>query len=214
MSLRLRLVIIIGLALTVLWAAAAAWLWRDVSRDLQGLLDDRLAMSANMVAGLLDRQLTFADGSGSVPGAATLVTVPAQQGMACQIRSMRGEVIAATHSAPATLSDQATPGYHVRMIDGTAWRTFTLQTGGMSITTADRMAGRDKLRQRIALTAGVPFLIAVVGGLAALWFGTGRGLAPLRRLRRALSRRGPDALEPLPATGLPLELRPLVSTLN
>src|SRR5699024_6843070 len=158
MSLRLRLVAIIGLALTVLWGASAAWMWRDVTHDLQRMLDDRLAMSAHMVAGLLSQQLAFESGRNTAM-ADQLITVPASQGIACQIRSMRGEVIAATQSAPATLSSTTRPGYHTRMIDGQAWRTFTLQTSGVSITTADRIAGREMLRYQIALTAGIPFLI-------------------------------------------------------
>lgn len=213
MSLRLRLVAIIGLALTVLWGASAAWMWRDVTHDLQRMLDDRLAMSAHMVAGLLSQQLAFDSGRSSGT-ADRRVTVPASQGMACQIRSMRGEVIAATRGAPATLSSATRPGYHTRMIDGQAWRTFTLQASGVSITTADRVSGREMLRYQIALTAGIPFLIAAIGGLLALWFGTTRGLRPLQRLRRQVSTRGPDALDPLQTTRLPRELRPLVDTLN
>lgn len=214
MSLRLRLVLFIGVALTLLWGASAAWMWRDVTHDLQRMLDDRLAMSAHMVAGLLNRQLAFEAGGQSSGIADMRVTVPAGQGLACQIRSMRGEVIAATDGAPASLAAGVTPGYATRVIDGTAWRTFTLRTHRLSITTADRVTGRDMLRQQIALTAGVPFLIAAIGGLLALWFGTTRGLRPLRHLRRAVSRRGPDTLEPLQTAHLPRELKPLVGTLN
>ena len=53
MSLRLRLVLTIGIALAVLWGVAAAWMLRDLDRNLQHTLDDRLAMSARMVSGLL-----------------------------------------------------------------------------------------------------------------------------------------------------------------
>jgi len=42
----------------------------------------------------------------------------------------------------------------------------------------------------------------------------GRGLAPLIGLARSLAARGPRALEALPETGLPDEVRPLVAALN
>src|SRR5699024_7112310 len=189
------------------------WMWRNVTHDLQRMLDDRLAMSAHMVAGLVNRRQI---GTGADPGRAAdaLVTVPAGQGMACQIRSMRGEVIAATQGASTVLSGDVTPGYHTRVINDTAWRTFTLQTNNLSITTADRVGGREKLRHGIALTASIPFLIAAVGGLLALWLGATRALWPVRRLRNAVSRRGPDALDPLDTAAQPRELRPLVATLN
>lgn len=214
MSLRLRLIVIIGLALTALWGVSAAWMWHDVTHDLQRMLDQRLAMSARMVAGLVGRQLAF-ENDGQLPVMIDRqVTVAAGHGMACQIRSMQGEVIAATHGAPASLSVAVTPGYRTRVIDGISWRTYTLQASGLTITTADRVAGRERLRRQIALTAGIPFLIAAIGGLLALWLGTTRGLQPIRRLRRELSRRGPDALDPLETTHLPRELKPLVETLN
>ena len=53
MSLRLRALLITALALLLLWTAVAAWMMQGVRNQLQHTLDDRLAMSARMVAGLL-----------------------------------------------------------------------------------------------------------------------------------------------------------------
>src|SRR3546814_7159299 len=39
MSLRLRLVLTIGIALAVLWSVAAAWMLRDLDRNLQHTLE-------------------------------------------------------------------------------------------------------------------------------------------------------------------------------
>jgi two-component system OmpR family sensor kinase len=47
-----------------------------------------------------------------------------------------------------------------------------------------------------------------------VWFIVGQGLAPLERMTRALGRRQPGALDPLPARGLPVELQPLAGALN
>src|SRR5699024_5067460 len=121
-------------------------------QDLQRMLDNRLAMSAHMVAGLLDRQLPLGSKPALTNAANTLVTVPGRPNMACQIRFMRGAVIAATQTAPNTLSAGLSPGYHTRVVDSIAWRTFTLRAGDLAITTADRMAGRQKLRRQIAVT--------------------------------------------------------------
>lgn len=211
MSLRLRLVLTIGLALAVLWGVAAAWMLRDLDRNLQQTLDDRLAMSARMVSGLL------AQGSavGSSPMAARdAVTVAGSRGMACQIRSLRGEVIATTQGASKALMATGAPGYRTREIEGTAWRTYTLEAKGYTITTADSLGERAELSRRIALAAGLPFLIAAVGGLLALWLGAGRALAPLDHLRRTLAQRQPDAGEPIDMRPMPGELRPLVESLN
>lgn len=211
MSLRLRLVLTIGIALAVLWGVAAAWMLRDLDRNLQQTLDDRLAMSARMVSGLLAQG--SAVGSSPMP-ARDAVTVPGSRGMACQIRSLRGEVIATTQGASNALMATGAPGYRTREIEGTAWRTYTLEANGYSITTADSLGERAQLSRRIALAAGLPFLIAAMGGLLALWLGAGRALAPLDRLRRTLAQRQPDAGEPIDLRAMPDELRPLVESLN
>ncbi len=211
MSLRLRLVLTIGIALAVLWGVAAAWMLRDLDRNLQHTLDDRLAMSARMVSGLLAQGSAVGTSSMSVRDA---VTVPGSRGMACQIRSLRGEVIATTQGASSALMATGAPGYRTREIEGVAWRTYTLEANGYSITTADSLGERAELSRRIALAAGLPFLIAAIGGLLALWLGAGRALAPLDRLRRTLAQRQPDAGEPIDVQAMPGELRPLVESLN
>lgn len=213
MSLRLRLVLTIGIALAVLWSVAALWMLRDLDRNLQHTLDERLAMSARMVSGLL-AQSQFGAGGQSAITIRDAVTVPGSRGIACQIRSLRGEVIATTQGASSTLMAANAPGYRTKVLDGAQWRTYTLQANGFSITTADSLNERAGLSRRIVLAAGLPFLIAALGGLMALWIGASRGLAPLERLRRTLAQRQPDAIEPLDAHSMPTELRPLVDSLN
>src|SRR5690606_40596062 len=106
------------------------------------------------------------------------------------------------------------PGYRTTVIEGDAWRTYTLRTDRFDITTADRLDERFLLRRRIALAAGVPFLIASLGGLLVLWLGVGRALAPLAGLQRQLARRSPAATDPVDGSRLPGELRPLIEALN
>src|SRR5690606_41326134 len=56
--------------------------------------------------------------------------------------------------------------------------------------------------------------VGASGGLLALWFGTGRALAPLDGLQRRLTQRHPDATDPVDGGELPGELRPLIRALN
>lgn len=211
MSLRLRLLLGIGLSVAVLWTGAALWMLRDLDRSLQRTLDERLAMSARMVAGLLAQS---GAGTSSPISAQGALRVPGSRGMACQIRSLRGEIVATTRGAGRTPIVVRAPGYHTAVLDGHAWRTYTLRTNAFDITTADRLDERALLRRRIAVAAGVPFLLAALGGLGALWLGAGRALAPLAGLRRTLASRPPDATEPVDGGRLPSELRPLIDALN
>lgn len=212
MSLRLRAVLIAGLSLVLLWGAAAAWMMRGVQDKLDRTLDGRLAMSARMVSGLLERSV-LAPGA---PAAALqdAIRIDGSEGIACEIRTLRGEVLARSTSGPDSLFALATPGYSTREVQGMQWRVYVLQARGYQITTADRVDQRHVLTREFLYAAGVPFLIALLGGLAALWLGIGRGLAPLDALRRQLGARHADDSQPIDIARPPQELRPVLDAMN
>ena len=210
MSLRARLLLTLGLTLALLWASAAAWLVRDLEDKLVETLDQRLAQSARMVAGLM-LQLppeVWQDAD------RRSLSIPSIEGLACQVHSPRGEVMARTHSDMQSVLTPGQPGHAYRRKDGITWRVFTYQRGGLTITTADRLDERDALMNGVLRVAVVPFIVALLGSLIALWLSVWRGLAPLVRLREALAHRDPDALAPLEVRGVPAEIRPLIDTLN
>lgn len=100
------------------------------------------------------------------------------------------------------------------MIDGAHWRSFTLARDNVRITTADRQQEREALNTSVLLAASAPVLMALLGSLGVLWLGVRHGLAPLGRMRDALTQRSPDSLEPLKVDALPSELQPLLATQN
>ncbi|SHE78548.1 Signal transduction histidine kinase [Modicisalibacter ilicicola DSM 19980] len=210
MSLRNRLLLTLGLTLTLLWGLAAAWLMRDLHEELQSTLDQRLAQSARMAAGLVGTLPENAWKRAERPR----LSIPAIAGLACQVRSPGGKVIARTHGdLDDVLAPQAS-GHSYRQVDGEYWRVFTYRQDGLTITTADRVNERDRLLRDVLLVTVVPFLVALVGSLVVLWAGIRRGLRPLSRLQRSLAQRQPNALAPVATQGLTAELRPLVDTLN
>lgn len=212
MSLRLRAVLITGIALMVLWALAAAWMTQGMRANLDRTLDGRLAMSARMVAGLLEGAAL--DPNASPANFTDAVRVSGKEGIACEIRALRGEVLASTGSVPT--SDFATlpAGYSTREVEGRQWRVYILHDNGYQITTADRVDERNVLINNLLGAAGVPFLIAFLGGLAALWIGIGRGLAPLEALREQLRARDTDDITPIVVGRSPTELRPVLDAMN
>ncbi len=213
MSLRLRVVLIAGIAMMVLWALAAAWMLRGVQANLERTLDERLAMSAHMVASLLKRTV-FAPAAHQIHWADVL-RVASADGMACEVRSQHGIVLASSEGAPYSMMDPLPPGYSTRAVDGKQWRIFLRHDeSGYQIMTADRIDRRDALLHDMRRAAGVPFLIAVIGGLLALWFGIDRGLAPLAQLRQTLRERRPDDTTPLDSGQVATELRPVIDAMN
>jgi two-component system, OmpR family, sensor histidine kinase QseC len=191
------------------------WMLSGLRVQLRSALDDRLAASARMVAGVV-AQLP-AQPALPQPGADDrLLDVIGRDGVACEVSLMRGEVsmrtLARTAGSPGL--DQAAPGYGTRMYGGKAWRTYVLQRGDLRVATADRLDVRAALLRETALAAALPFGVALVGSLVILWFAIGRGLAPLERVRQMLEQRRPHDDEPLPPMSVPRELEPLVGTIG
>jgi two-component system, OmpR family, sensor histidine kinase QseC len=214
MSLRLRLLIIIGFSLTILWSLVAVWMFLDIRHELRTALDDRLAASARMVAGLVSQ---LASPNAPVDGrVVSPLDVIARDGLACEVSLLRGEVIAKT-MARTTGSpglSGVVPGYGTYSFGGKPWRTYVLEQNGIRIATADRIDLRQVLLRDIALSVGIPFIVALAGSLLLLWFGINRGLLPIEKIRVALAQRRPDDEIPLPQTDAPPELRPLVETIR
>ncbi len=210
MSLRARLLLTLGVTLALLWGIAAAWLLNDLEKKFVETLDQRLAQSARMVAGLVlqlpedvwEQRQTRA------------LSIPPIEGLACQVHSPRGDIIARTHGNMETVLAPGKRGHAYRQEGGNTWRVFTYERGGLVITTADRMDERDMLLNDVIRVAVVPFIVALTGSLIALWVGVWRGLAPLARLRVSLASRHPEALAPVSTYGVPKEIKPLIDALN
>lgn len=213
MSLRLRLTLTLGSAFVLLWALAATWMLFDVRNQLMQSLDQRLAASARMVAGLLVQLPQPQLGEGGITRLSA-EQLGIENGLACQISSLRGEILARSHAAPDSALDAQRTGFHDQLIGDTAWRSFTFIQNGMRITTADRLDERSALQRSVLLAAALPVFVALLGSLIVLWIGIGNGLAPLRRIRTALAQRSADSVEPLHIERLPRELTPLVETQN
>ena len=184
----------------------------DLRNQLMLTLDQRLASSARMVSGLLLQLPQLQQTEGSAPLSTEQLGMP--EGIACQISSVRGEILASSRAAPGSALGVDEKGFHERNIDGVTWRTFTLIEGDMRVTTADRLDERDTLNHSILLAAAAPVVLALLGSLLVLWVGLSRELSPLRRIRQALAERSADSIEPLHVDGLPQELQPLVATQN
>ena len=214
MSLRLRLSLILGSAFLLLWTLTATWLLFDLRNQTMLALDQRLAASARMVAGLVAQlPADLLNGLDEQRLSAQQLGIP--NGLRCQVSSLRGTVLARSHALPGDPLDPAQKGYRSQTIDGLLWRSYTLiNDEGLRITTADRLDERSQLERSIWLSAMVPALVALLGSLAILWLGIGKGLAPLTRIREALARRSADDLRALPDQDLPSELQPLVTSQN
>jgi two-component system OmpR family sensor kinase len=94
------------------------------------------------------------------------------------------------------------------------WRIFALQGRGQTIAVAQPTAVRARLAASAALRTVSPFLVLLPLVIALIFLTVARELRPLVGLARAVAGRTPEALEPITATDVPAEVRPLVDALN
>ncbi|MCW8194741.1 two-component sensor histidine kinase [Proteobacteria bacterium 005FR1] len=214
-SLRSRLLLMIGLSLTGLWLLLAPWLLYGVRGQVEKSLDDRLAASARMVASLVSRQQLPTTADGELPGDQARVASPHfPESLACRISTLRGDVVALSRDAPGQILESAPAGYSIREVEGQRWRVYTATIDNLRITTADRLSTRDSLMAAVVLAAGLPFLIALFGTLAAIGFGIQGAFRPLQRLTASVADRDLQDSSPLSLSGTPAEVMPLVDEIN
>ncbi|MGX9694596.1 ATP-binding protein [Achromobacter anxifer] len=214
MTLRLRLLLLLGVAWLTLGGAVTAWMYHRTSAQFESVLDSRLAASASMVGRLASELPELQGGTGRDPN------LPAgalpRGGVACELSQMRGtmlvRVIARTPGSPR-LHDVAA-GFGSLIQDGVAWRTYVRQEGAFHIAVADRMDLRESLRREVAWAAVLPLLVCFLAGLPLLWIGISKGLAPLERLRGSLSSEGPVDRVIMPAGKVPRDLAPFTRTIS
>lgn len=159
------------------------------------------------------RQIALSLHGGDFKGAVTASDPEEDGDFVIQVFHRNGGRIYLSHPTSA-LPPPRTMGYgHLSRGDDT-WRVYAETYEGRIYEVAQRMSDRDELAAGAALQAVAPFLVLLpVMGLL-VWLIVGRGLAPLERITRWVGERRPDDLAPLPGSGVPQEVQPLVTALN
>ncbi|WP_312840185.1 ATP-binding protein [Delftia tsuruhatensis] len=114
----------------------------------------------------------------------------------------------------AALPQMAVLGFADVPARGTVYRVFSLQTRSQVIQVAQDMRVRRTLARDAAWQSLLPIALLAPVLALAVWWVVRSSLAPVQRVRRELAARRPQDLAPVPAEGLPDEVRPLVAELN
>ncbi len=177
------------------WAA-----WRHAG----AVIDQQMAQ----IAGVLARQQLGA------PAMAGAMTLDADDGYAVAIRDRNGALLFDSQPGRTLPTTNAKGFGEVRNRDGT-YRIYGLTTAaGEVINVGQLLEERDEvaLASALAALAPVALLVPVLGLMIGLVIR--RQLRPLGLLATEITRRLPGAPEPLPLTGLPDELHPLIRAVN
>ena len=112
------------------------------------------------------------------------------------------------------LPPQAVLGFSDVVQNGTRYRVYSIQTPAQTIQIAQDMSARQARARALAVRAMLPMAWMAPLLMLALWWAIRHALKPLERTRRQIATRAADDLSPLPDSGLPDEVRPLVHELN
>src|SRR5262245_19693851 len=203
-SIRQRLLVGLLGTLTVMGFVAAAGVYLKARDEANALFDYQLKQIA----------LSLRDHAATALAVAGAAQDSAEQEVLIQIWGDTGLQLYQSHSGisllPRTLLGLTT----IKTSHG-AWRVFTLLGyHGHIIQVAQPLHVRQAMATSMAARTLLPWLaiMPLLGGM--IWWLVGRDLKPLIDVARAVRQRHPTALEPLPTTGLPQEVRPLVAALN
>jgi two-component system, OmpR family, sensor kinase len=200
-SIRRKLLVALLAALVVTGLAASGATWFEVRRQANQLFDYHLEQ---MALSLADQPLAAS--------AALLPQLGLGQDYVVQVWDAGG--VLAYFSKNGSPLPPSSSGFDNIAVDGEAWRVFTVETSDRTIQVAAPTTLRSGQASAMALRILVPIIATIpVYGLI-IWLIVGEGLRPLREIARAIRRRQPASLEPLPQARLPEEVAPLVSELN
>jgi two-component system sensor histidine kinase QseC len=207
------LVLVIGMVVAV-WLATAAMTWRDVSHELDELLDSHLAQAAAL---LVVQQTQEVEGEEHDLDAPSLHRYAPK--VAFQVFH-EGRLALRSANAPAQPMINAGPepasGYQTVQLEGTAWRVFATHGAehDVRVYVGEQMHSRQSILWAVLRSTLLPMVVALPLLALAAWWAIRRGLLPLRQLGDTLAARQPQALTPVVMDDAPSEMLPMVSALN
>ena len=197
--------LLVGLlgALTVAGLAAAVGVYLKARHEANALFDYQLKQIA----------LAMRDHAATALAVVRSDQDNAEQELVIQIWDNTGLYLYHSHPGSPFLP-QIQPGLTTVATPHGTWRVCSVLEYGRVIQVAQPMRVRQAMAAWIAARTLLPWLatMPLLGGF--IWWLVGRDLQPLTDVAQAVSQRHPQALEPLPATGLPQEVQPLIAALN
>jgi two-component system sensor histidine kinase QseC len=207
------LALVLGLVAGV-WVATAALTWRDVSHELDELLDSHLAQAAAL---LVARQ------AGEIEDDDHGIDAPSLHRYAPQVAFQvfhEGRLALRSSNAPAlpmlAVTPQTEDGFLTVDMGGARWRVFATRGNerDTQVFVGEQVESRQAILRAVLRSVLTPMLFALPLLALAAWWAVRQGVAPMRALGRTLAQRQPQALQPIAVDGAPSEMTPMLEALN
>ena len=201
-SIRARLLLSLLAALAGAAVLVGGLTYRNVLRQTEALFDYQLRQMA----------LSLRDQGEIAPSNAAALQ-DEDLDFVVQIWRVDGRSVYASR-AHQDLPNRTTLGLSEIQVGKARWRSFAVAARDRVIQVAQPVRIREGLAADAALRSVLPLLAAAPMMAALLWWLIERSLRPLARVARQVGEQDATGLTPLPATGLPDEVAPLVTALN
>lgn len=209
LSLRLRLIGLILMAVGAVWMATAIFTYHEARHEVDELLDAHLAQAAAILIAQSLHELH----ENEVPQTPLLHHYARK--VAFQVYTVSGELRLASANAPKTPLGDNRPGFTEREIEGQRWRVFSAPApNGAMIHVGEIDAAREDVAHELIMHFLQPLLFALPFLALLLAFAVRRALRPLAGVTRELETRAADNLAPLSLDATPVEIVPLAARMN
>lgn len=211
LSLRGRLGLSLGLALTLLWIAAASVTAIVVRREMDAVFDATLQETAQRLLPLAVLDIVGREEEGVTQRLAEIRAH--DEFFTYLVRDTKGRILLQSHAAdPAAFPDYDGPGFR----DTATHRFYNEEAlrGSVRITVAEPLDHRKAVARQIQMSLGLPLVVVLPVALLTIFLAARASLAALDRFGARLTARGAHDLSPLPLEGLPAELVPMAETVN
>jgi two-component system OmpR family sensor kinase len=216
-SMRKQLLQWLMLGIAVSSAFSGASVYRYTRREIDELYNAHLQQVAVMLA----QQLNDMDDQklrSSIIPAVRKVADWEEEVYLIQLWGRDGHLREATSDAVGELSKaiplQPHAGLFRTILAGESWRIYRADGEYLTVQLAQPEHARTAVIRETSRRIIVPLLLQIPLLVFVTWIAVRRGLRPLDQLSNAIEQRHPSALTPLNAATLPLDLQPLVHTLN
>jgi two-component system OmpR family sensor kinase len=202
-SLRRRLIALLLAVVALATIAQALLLYRSVLDESGRLFDYQMQQMAEALEGGRDvPRIGPAEPPGELEDFAFVVN----------IRDLKGRLLFS--NGRVTFPAKTAPGFSDVKGQRETYRLYTLTGPHSRIQVAQELDSRSEIATGLALRSLWPMLGFALASLALVFGVVWHGFRDLTRLREQIDGRRAADLQPLPETGLPEEIRPLVADFN
>ncbi|MBB5221642.1 two-component system OmpR family sensor kinase [Amaricoccus macauensis] len=210
-SLQWRLGLWLGLALTLVWIAAASVTALIAREEMQEVFDSALQETAQRILPLAVVDILGREEEDV--GQRLSAIREHDEFFTYIVRDDHGHVLLQSHAADSGVFP-AWDGVGFRQSATHRFYNDEAVRGTIRITVAEPLKHRASVARELQIGLGLPLLVVVPVALLAIVLAVRASLAPLRRFRDRLAARGARDLSRVATDGLPAEITPVAETMN